>query len=82
MDAVPQNVLTLLKSASHEKDFNFEEIKTKIFIGNTNIIQIDSQISILGIYLITLFILQLAFPGFLYLEMWIGVKLDEQTNSI
>ncbi len=42
MNAVPQNVLTLLKSASHAlkiKDFNFEEIKTKIFIGNINIIQ-------------------------------------------
>ncbi len=34
MEAIPQKVC-----ASQEKDFNFEEIKSKIFIGNTNIIQ-------------------------------------------
>ncbi len=39
MDAIPQKVLTLLKSASREKDLNFEEIKSEILIGNTNIIQ-------------------------------------------
>ncbi len=39
MDAIPQNVLTLLRSASQEKDLKFEEIRSKIFIGNTNIIQ-------------------------------------------
>ncbi len=39
MDAIPQKVLTLLKSASQEKDLNFQEIKSKILIGNTNIIQ-------------------------------------------
>ncbi len=39
MDAIPQKVLTRLKSASQEKDLNFQEIKSKILIGNTNIIQ-------------------------------------------
>ncbi len=39
MDAIPQKFLTLLKSASQEKDLNFQEIKSKILIGNTNIIQ-------------------------------------------
>lgn len=39
MDAIPQKVLFLLRNASQEKDLNFEEIKSKIFIGNTNIIQ-------------------------------------------
>ncbi len=39
MDAIPHKVLTLLKSASQEKDLSFEEIKSKILIGNTNIIQ-------------------------------------------
>ncbi len=29
MDAIPQKVLTLLKSASQEKDLNFQEIKSK-----------------------------------------------------
>ncbi len=68
-------VLTLLKSASQEKDLNFEKIKSKILIEI--LYKIDSHITILGIYL-TLFILQLAFSGLLYLEMWIGVKLGEQ----
>ncbi len=60
-------VLTLLKSASQEKDLNFEKIKSKILIEI--LYKIDSHITILGIYLITLFILQLAFSGLLYLEM-------------
>ncbi len=82
MDVISQNVLTLLKSASHEKDFNFEEIKTKIFIGNTNIIQNRlSNIYIRNI-LNNIVYPPARFPGLLYLEMWIGVKLDEQTNSI
>ncbi len=69
-------VLTLLKSASQGKDLNFEKIKSKILIEI--LYKIDSHITVLGIYLITLFILQLAFSGLLYLEMWIGVKLGEQ----
>ncbi len=60
-------VLTLLKSASQEKDLNFEKIKSKILIEI--LYKIDSHITVLGIYLITLFILQLAFSGLLYLEM-------------
>ncbi len=39
MDAIPHKVLILLRRASQEKDLNFEEIKSKIFIGNRNIIQ-------------------------------------------
>ncbi len=39
MDAIPKNVLTLLKSASQEKYLIFEEIKSKILTGNTNIIR-------------------------------------------
>ncbi len=74
MDAIPHKVLILLRRASQEKDLNFEEIKSKIFIGNRKLYKIYS-LTILGIYLITLFILQLAVSGLLYLE--IGVKLGE-----
>ncbi len=39
MDAIPQKVLTLLKTASLEKYLNYQEIKSQILIGNTHIIQ-------------------------------------------
>ncbi len=69
MDAIPQKVLTFLKSASQEKDLNFEEIKSKIFIGKTNIIQIILSNNYIRNILNTTVYPQLTFSGLLYLEM-------------
>ncbi len=69
MDAIPQKVLTRLKSASQEKDLNFQEIKSKVLIGNTNIIQNILSNNYIRNILNNMFILQLAFSGYLYLEM-------------
>ncbi len=76
MNVIPQKVLTLLKRASQEKDLNFEEIKSKILTGNTNIIQ-----NSLSNNYIRNIINNIVYPPagfFWYLEMWIGVKLGEQ----
>ncbi len=67
MDAIPQKDLTLLKSASQEKDLNFGDIKSKMLEVIQILYKIDFQITILGIYLITVVILQLAFSVILYL---------------